>query len=175
MNNGIRVTPIDIQQKRFHVIFRGYDRTEVDMFIDLVRDEMETLVREVAELRDFRQSYDERLRELTDREETVKNTMLMTQKLMEDQKDNARREAAVIIKEAEFRGQQILSNAQDEKEKLEVDIQALKRRKHHFLQDVKKVVQMHQEMVSFEEAGGEAVGASAGDDGDAAKEESTGA
>ena len=156
MSNGIRVTPIDIQQKRFHVIFRGYDRTEVEMFLDLVRDEMEALFRDVTELREFRQSYDERLRELTEREETVKNTMLMTQKLMEDQKDNARREAAVIIKEAEFRGQQVLSNAQDEKMKLDVEIQELKRRKHHFLQDVKKVVEMHREMVSFEEAGGEA-------------------
>ena len=156
MSNGIRVTPIDIQQKRFHVIFRGYDRMEVEMFLDLVRDEMEALFRDVTELREFRQSYDERLRELTEREETVKNTMLMTQKLMEDQKDNARREAAVIIKEAEFRGQQILKNAQDEKMKLDVEIQELKRRKHHFLQDVKKVVEMHREMVSFEEAGGEA-------------------
>ncbi len=112
--------------------------------------------REVTELREFRQSYDERLRELTEREETVKNTMLMTQKLMEDQKDNARREAAVIIKDAEVRSQQIMNNAQDEKAKLEVEIQELKRRKHHFLQDMKKVIQMHREMVSFEEAGGDA-------------------
>jgi cell division initiation protein len=155
MSNGIRVTPIDIQQKRFHVVFRGYERTEVEMFLDLVRDEMETLLREVTEHRDFRQSYDQRLRELNEREETVKNTLLMTQKLMEDQKDSARVTAEAIVKEAEVRGLQILSNAQDEKAKLEVDIQELKRRKHHFLQDVRKVVQMHQEMVNFEAAGDE--------------------
>jgi cell division initiation protein len=154
MTNGIRVTPIDIQQKRFHVVFRGYERLEVELFLDLVRDEMETLVREVSELREFRQSYDERLRELNEREETVKNTLLMTQKLMEDQKDSARREAEIIIKEAEMRRLQLLSRAQDEKAKLDVDIQELKRRKHHFLQDVKKVVQLHQEMVNFEEEGG---------------------
>jgi cell division initiation protein len=154
MTNGIRVTPIDIQQKRFHVVFRGYDRMEVELFLDLVRDEMETLLQEVTELREFRQSYDERLRELNEREETVKNTMLMTQKLMEDQKDGARREAEVIVKEAELRRLELLNQAQDEKAKLDVDIQELKRRKHHFLQDVKKVVQLHQEMVSFEEAGG---------------------
>ena len=154
MSNGTRVTPIDIQQKRFHVVFRGYEQTEVEVFLDLVRDEMETLYRETTELKEFRQSYDERLRELIDREETVKNTMLMTQKLMEDQKDNARREAAVIIKDAEVRSLQFMINAQDEKAKLEVEIQELKRRKHHFLQDIKKVIEMHREMVSFEEAGG---------------------
>ena len=75
MSNGIKVTPLDIQQKRFHVGFRGYDQTEVEMFLDLVRDEMEALLREVMELREFRQTYDERVRELTAKEETVKNTL----------------------------------------------------------------------------------------------------
>ena len=154
MSNDIRVTPIDIQQKRFHLVFRGYERTEVEMFLDLVRDEMETLVREVADLRDFRQVYDQRLRELNEREETVKNALLMTQKLMEDQKDSANRAADAIIKEAEARRLQLLNNAQDEKAKLDMDVQELKRRKHHFLQDVKKVIEMHREMVTFEEAGG---------------------
>ncbi len=37
-----------------------------------------------------------------------------------------------------------------------MDIQELKRRKHHFLQDIKKVIEMHLEMVTFEEAGGDA-------------------
>ena len=157
MSNGIKVTPIDIQQKRFHVGFRGYDKTEVEMFLDLVRDEMEALMREITELRDFRQSYDQRLRELNEREETVKNTMLMTQKLMEDQKDNARREAALIIKDADVRSLQIVANAQEEKVRLNAELQDLRRRKHHFLQDLKKIVQMHQEMVNFEEAGGDAV------------------
>jgi cell division initiation protein len=156
MSNGIKVTPIDIQQKRFHVVFRGYDKTEVEMFLDLVRDEMEALMREVTEHRDFRQSYDQRLRELNEKEETVKNTMLMTQKLMEDQKDNARREAALIIKDAEIRSHQIVGNAQEEKVRLNAELQDLRRRKHHFLQDLKKVVEMHQEMVNFEEAGGDA-------------------
>jgi len=156
MSNGIKVTPIDIQQKRFHVGFRGYDQTEVEMFLDLVRDEMETLVREVMEQREFRQNYDERVRELVEREETVKNTLLMTQKLVEDLKENARKEGSLIIKDAEVRSQQIVSDSQQQKVTLEADILNLKRRKHHFLQDLKKVIQMHLEMVSFEECGDEA-------------------
>ena len=156
MANGIKVTPLDIQQKRFHVAFRGFDKTEVEMFLDLVRDEMESLVREVTELREFKQSYDLRLRELNEKEDTVKNTMLMTQKLMEDQKDNARRESALIIKDADIRSHQIIGNAQQEKLQLESEIQELKRRKHQFLLDLKKVMQMHQEMIAFEESSVEA-------------------
>lgn len=150
MSNAIKVTPLDIQQKRFHIGFRGYERAEVDMFLDLVRDQMESLVREVTDLREFRQSYEERLRELNEREETVKNTMIMTQKLVEELKENSRKEAALIIKDAEVRNQQITVNAQQEKMKLEADILELKRRKHHFLQDAKKVIQMHLEMLNYE-------------------------
>jgi cell division initiation protein len=155
MTDSIKVTPIDIQQKRFHVGFRGYDKTEVEMFLDLVRDEMEALMREVTEHREFRQSYEQRLSELNEKEEMIKNTLIMTQKLMEDQKDNARREAALIIKDADIRSSQIVGNAQQEKMRLESEIQDLRRRKHVFLQDLKKVIQIHEEMIGFEESGGE--------------------
>ncbi len=147
----MNITPIDIQQKRFHVTFRGYERTEVETFLDQVREEMEALMREVAELREFRQVYDDRLGEVRQKEETIKNTMVMTQKLMEDQKDNARREAALVIKDAELRSQQIIGSVHEQKVKLEAELQNLKRMRHHFLEDVKKVVQMHLEMVNYEE------------------------
>jgi cell division initiation protein len=153
MANGIRVTPIDIQQKRFHTAFRGLDRTEVEMFLDLVRDEMEALIHEVTELREFRQAFDQKTAELNDKEEMVKKTLLMAQKIMDDQKDNARREAALIIKDAELRRNQITGNAQEEKAKLETELRDLRRSKIRFLQDIRKVIQMHQEIVDFEEPG----------------------
>ncbi len=152
----MNITPLDIQQKRFHMGFRGYERGEVDTFLDLVREEMESLLRELTELREFRQTYEDRLKELKEKEDTVKNTMLLTQKLAEDLKENARKEAAMITKDTELRSRQIVGNAQQEKVKIEADIQELRRRKHHFLMDLKKVVQMHLEMVNYEEGGGEA-------------------
>ena len=153
MGEGKTVAPLDIQQKRFPVSFRGYDRTEVEMFLDRVRDEMESLVRELAELREFRRSHDQRMRELNEKEETVRNTMQMTQQLIEELKEGARKEAALIMKDAEIRRQQIIGSSQTEKIKLEGEIQELKRRKHHFLLDIKKVIDMHREMIAFEEAG----------------------
>ncbi len=149
----MNITPIDIQQKRFHVTFRGFEQKEVETFLDQVREEMEALMREVAELREFRQVYDDRMSEVRQKEETVKNTMVMTQKLMEDQKDNARREAALVIKDAEIRSQQIVASAHEQKVKLDAEIQNLKRMRHHFLEDLKKIIQMHLEMVNYEEGG----------------------
>ncbi len=153
MTTEITVTPLDIQQKQFPLGFRGYDRGAVDAFLNAVREELEALLHEVTDLRDFQQTHDQRVRDLQDKEETVKNTMLMTQKLVEELKESARKEAALIVREGEVRCGELIAKAQQEKVRLEADVQELKRRKHHFLQDVKKVIQMHLEMVQFEEGG----------------------
>jgi cell division initiation protein len=151
----MKVSPLDIQQKTFRVVFRGLERTEVEAFLDTVREEMEALVREVTELREFRQTFEERMREFREREETLKNTMITTHKLAEDIKESSRKEASLIVKDAELKYQQMLERAREEKVRLTSEIDELRRKKHHFLQDVKKVIQMHLEMVSFEEGGGE--------------------
>jgi cell division initiation protein len=148
----MKVTPLDIQQKRFHVAFRGYDRNEVDVFLDTVREEMEGLVREVTELREFHETYGERMREYREREETLKNTMITTHKLAEDIKESSKKEAALIVKDAEIKYQQTLERAREERLKLESEINELRRQKHHFLQDMRKTIQLHLEMVHFEEA-----------------------
>ncbi len=151
----MKVTPLDIQQKRFHIAFRGFERTEVEAFLDVVREEMEGLVREVTELREFRDTYDERMRDYRDREDTLKSTMITTHKLAEDIRENARKEAQLMVKDAEIKYQQTLERAREERLRLESELIELRRQKHHFLQDMRKMLQMHQEMVSFEEAGSE--------------------
>jgi cell division initiation protein len=151
----MKVTPLDIQQKRFHVAFRGYERTEVEAFLDVVREEMEGLVREVTELREFHQTYDERMRDYRDREDTLKSTMITTHKLAEDLRDNARKEAALMVKDAEIKYQQTLERAREERLRLESELIELRRQKHHFLEDMKKMIHMHLEMVHFEEGSSE--------------------
>jgi cell division initiation protein len=151
----MKVTPLDIQQKRFHVAFRGYERTEVEAFLDVVREEMEGLVREVTELREFHQTYDERMRDYRDREDTLKSTMITTHKLVEELRENARKESALMVKDAEIKYQQTLERAREERLRLESELLELRRQKHHFLEDMKKTIQMHLEMVHFEEGGSE--------------------
>lgn len=42
----MKITPIDIRQQQFGRSFRGLDGREVDSFLNLVSDELETLQRE---------------------------------------------------------------------------------------------------------------------------------
>jgi len=65
----MKVTPLDIQQKRFHVAFRATTATRSRSSSTRLREEMEGLVREVTELREFHETYSERMREYREREE----------------------------------------------------------------------------------------------------------
>lgn len=47
---NMRIYPSDIKEKRFPRKFRGYDVEEVYAFLEVVREEMENLVRENASL-----------------------------------------------------------------------------------------------------------------------------
>ena len=158
----MNITPLDIQQKKFLISFRGYERAEVDLFLEQVREEMERLVRENAELAEFRQGYDERVREFRSREETLKNTLVTTQRLAEDIKETARKEADAVIKDAQVRAQQIIAKAQEEKVRLDADIHELGRRKHHAVLDLRKLLQAHLEMLNYEAGGGGAKGGQTG-------------
>ena len=48
----MRITPIDIQQKQFPMKFRGFDVEEVYAFLEVVREEMEDILRENASLKE---------------------------------------------------------------------------------------------------------------------------
>jgi cell division initiation protein len=98
------------------------------------------------------------MREYREREETLKNTMITTHRLAEDVKESSKKEAQLIVKDAEIKYQQTLERAREERLRLESEINDLRRQKHHFLQDMRKMMQMHLEMVNFEEAGGEGKG-----------------
>ena len=73
--------------------------------------------------------------------------------LVEDLKENARKEAEVVVKDAEVRSSRIIDQAQRENAKLEADILNLRRQRHYLLQDMKKVIQTHLEMINFAEGG----------------------
>ena len=45
----MRMTPLEIQSHRFARCMRGYDRDEVDAFLQMVTEDYEALVMEVTE------------------------------------------------------------------------------------------------------------------------------
>ena len=93
----MRITPIDIQQQQFKSRLMGYDKTGVDQFLEILAGEMERVLRQNQDLQEELAHARSALAEMREREATLKETLLTTQKVTDELKANARREAEVLL------------------------------------------------------------------------------
>ena len=146
----MRITPLDIQQKQFPMKFRGFDVEEVYAFLEVVREEMEDLLRENASLKESVQRLESQAKEHKDMETTLRETLLTAQQMVEDYKTNARKEAELTLKEAEVRAEAIIKQAQEKVIKIHEDIVDLKGIRRHFKEELKRMVENHLKMLEFD-------------------------
>jgi cell division initiation protein len=147
----MRITPLDIQQKQFPVRFRGFDMEEVYAFLEVIREEMEDLIRENASLKEQLHRTEAQLQEYREMENTLRETLLTAQQLVEDYKSNARKEAELIIKEAEMKADAIIKEAQEKVIKIHEDIVDLKGIRRHFKEELRRLIESHLRMLEFDE------------------------
>lgn len=149
----MRLTPIDIRQQQFNVkMFRGFDPQEVDAFLEDVAEDYEALLRELARLREQVATHEERSRGVTDTEKTLKETLVTTQRLAEEMKEGARREADLITREASLRGEKMLEEVRGEEARIRGDIQNLKRLRQELIEELRATVTRYQRLVATDEA-----------------------
>jgi cell division initiation protein len=146
----MRITPLDIQQKTFPMKFRGFDVDEVYSFLELVREEMEELMRENASLKEQLSRTDSQLQEYNNMSVTLRETLVTTQQIVEDYKTNSKKEAELIIREAESKADDIIKAAQVKAVKIHEDIVELKGIRRHFKEEVKRLIESHVKMIEFD-------------------------
>ena len=146
----MRITPLDIQQKQFPVKFRGFDMDEVYAFLELVREEMEELLRENASLKESIARHENQLKDYKNMETALRETLLTTQQMVDDYKNNARKEAELVIREAEIKAEEMLRDAQERVVKIHEDIVDLKGIRRHFKEELKRLIQSHMQLIEFD-------------------------
>ncbi len=146
----MRITPLDIQQKQFSTKFRGFDMEEVDSFLELIREEMEELLRENANLREEARRFEKQLKEYKNLETTLKDTLVSAQQMVEEYKNNSKKDAELIKKDAELRAEEIIREAQNKVIKIHEDITDLKGIRRHFKEEMKRLIESHLRMMEFD-------------------------
>jgi cell division initiation protein len=134
----MRLSPLDIRQQQFTVrMFRGLDPQEVDAFLEDVAEDYESILKENALLKEQLSSHEEKSRSIGDVERTLKDTLVTTQKLAEEMKEAARRDAQLIVREAEVRSDKLMEEARIEEARLRTDINALRRVHRQVVEDLR--------------------------------------
>lgn len=129
----------------------GYDPAEVDAFLELVRTEYEGVIKENHQLLEEVQKLKSELQRLREKEEILKETMITVQQLKEDIKQNAHKEAEIIIGEAKMKAQEIVNAAQLRSIEMFEEVRELKRRKAKLVQELKSILQTHLKLLDVED------------------------
>jgi len=146
----VKITPLDIQQQQFKgKMLGGLDPNDVDSFLQLIAQEMESLIRENEELKDQVRKSALQVDELNQRETNLRETMLAAQKITEEMKNNAQKEANLLISEAELKGERILAAAETRLAQLNANIHEIRRQKLQFETALKSLLETHMKMLSI--------------------------
>jgi cell division initiation protein len=145
----MKVTPLDLRQQRFKTVMRGYDRGEVQAFLLEVADDYENALREMDKLRQDVTKLDAVLGEHRGQERNLRNTLLTAQKLADEIKESASKEAGLIVREAEGQRDLILQKAQARFEEVQREIDGLRQKRREVENDIEGLVRTLNSTLEF--------------------------
>lgn len=120
------MTPRDVQNMRFNQKMRGYDPQEVESFLGLAAEELQQALSENERLQREMREQGERLRNADDRERQLQEALLRAQRVADEIVSTARREAQLLVKEAELTGDKIVDQALEQSTHIESKIAELR-------------------------------------------------
>jgi len=105
------LTPVEIRHVKLGRRPFGYDRRVTDDLLSDIVTSFEQVWRERADLRDKMEELESELSRQKEIEGTLRNTLLSAERMADDVRTHARREADVIISEARATARDIVSGA----------------------------------------------------------------
>lgn len=148
----MKITPIEIQQQQFKgKMLGGLDPEDVDAFLQSVAAEMEGLIRENNELKEQQARHSREMADMAEKEKDLRETMLAAQRITEDMKANARKEADLIVSEAELKAERTVADAERRLGELKVRIEEVRRQKIQFEMGLKGLLDSFARQLSGDE------------------------
>jgi cell division initiation protein len=108
-----KITPIDIQHKSFKKALQGYDRAEVDQFLDEIIETLEDEAQHRAALEADIADLKERISHFKAMEESLQNTLVLAQRTADEVKVSAHKEADLIREQARLGAERELAGHND--------------------------------------------------------------
>ncbi len=127
------MTPLDIQNKVFNKATFGYKKEEVDIFMEELLSNYETLYKSYNESKEKISSLSKMVESYKGMEETMKNTLIVAQQSAEQLTKAAKTEAESILGEANQKSHEIISKATQRIEELNSEYELIKKQMRSFM------------------------------------------
>jgi len=129
----MRITPLDIRKHPFRRTFKGFDPDQVNSFLNMVADEVETLIRQNKELATTLKSHEQKLEQYNRIERTLNDTLLSAQRASDEARVNAQKEAELILKDAQIRAGRYEDEVRKRVDLIESGLVSLRNQRDSFL------------------------------------------
>jgi len=139
----MRITPLDVRKQEFRKGMRGLDPDEVYAFLATVADEYEAALNDNKALRERLLELDDKVQEYRTIERTLRDTLVTAERVTVESKDNARREASLIVKEAQLQAERSLRDISSEAVRLRQEIQRLRSQRDAYVAKMRVVAESH--------------------------------
>ena len=143
------LTPLDIQQQRFRRRLQGYDPREGEAFLEQAAAALEAQQRENFHLAEEIHQLQAEIEQHQRREGTFKRVLLHSQKVLDQMKSNAEKQADLIVVDAESKAAKLLQQAQQRLAQLQDHIGQLKRQRVQIEVEIGAVLESHRRILSL--------------------------
>ena len=143
------ITPLVVKQKEFTTRFRGFDVQEVDHFLEDVARELDHLNHSIQSFHEENHRLNLENQGYRKRENSMKNAMIQSQKVLDQMKENAKKSSEIIIANAEVEAEKILNRAHKRLSQLHSDIIELKRQRIQLEIQISAVLESHSKMLEM--------------------------
>ena len=146
----MKITPSDLRNQEFGRTLRGFDPEEVRVFLELVSDEFELLIKENNSLTERLRGLDEKIRDYRSMEKTLNATLISAQKNADSYFENAKKEADLTLESARMESRRVLEKAQNQKVALEEEIAQLQKTRTVYVNKFKSFLKEQLELLAGE-------------------------
>ena len=155
IDETFHLTPLDVRRYEFGKALRGYDPERVNQFRDQVAEELERLSRINQELEARARGFHEQLKAFRDRDKAINDALVTAQQLRGDIREQADKEAQLILREARAESDRILDGARSESRRIEDQLASLERSRRAFLSQLRLMIERQlSEVIAAEQAPG---------------------
>ena len=145
----LSVTPLDLRQPSFKAGFRGFDCDEVTSFLQEAAADYEKVVLENERLREELSQSRTSLNASRELEGTLKSTLVSAQKVADDIRATAERDAAKIVRDAESQADLLKARAEVRLEEMQGEIDGLALKRQEALKSVESALSTLRDTVEF--------------------------
>ena len=147
----MRLTPLEIRKQEFRKAIRGLDPIEVQTFLEMVAEHYETVLEENKALSRRQIELETQLKNFQENERTLKDTLINVQEVKKQSEESSRRQADLLVKEAELKALEILENARKDTRHIREEAEWLKTQKESFINRLRHILISQIELLSVME------------------------